>query len=65
MMNFYQRVFINGIALRYMISRKEAHPSQQNVFNLVVTHGLYFFSAVCQVVCVNKPVLDIMQRTEQ
>jgi hypothetical protein len=37
----------------------------ENVFNLVVTHGLYFFSAVYQVMFVNKPVADITQRSEQ
>jgi len=36
-----------------------------NVFNLVVTHGLYIFSAVYQVVCVNKSVIDITQRTKE
>jgi len=31
----------------------------------LLPHGLYFFSTVYQVVCMNKPVIDIMQRNEQ
>jgi hypothetical protein len=63
-MNFYQCVFINGNPFWYMKSRKEAETITIKCI-LVVNHGLYFYYAVYQVLYQNKPVVDIMQRTEQ